>query len=95
VTLTAKAKDGYRLKAFVVNGKEIAGNTFTMSNGNVIVTAEFEKIGGSSSVTTSGFGQSPKTGDSSLPSLWLALLCGSLAGLSWLIARRKMRSSQN
>ena len=96
VTLTAKAKDGYRLKVFVVNGKEIAGNTFTMPDGNVTVTAEFEKIGGSSSGTTSGSGtssgsgsssgsgQSPKTGDNSLPSLWLALLCGSLAGLSWL-----------
>ena len=44
VTVTAIANQGYRLKAIIVNGKTIQGNSFIMEDNDVEVTAVFEKV---------------------------------------------------
>ena len=46
VTLTATAADGYRFAGFLVDGKAIEGNAFTMPGTGVVVSAVFEKESG-------------------------------------------------
>ena len=44
VTLTATPADGYKLSAIYVNGETLEGNSFEMPEGDVTVSASFEKI---------------------------------------------------
>ena len=46
ITVTATPAEGCKLKSITVNGKEIAGTTFTMPAENVTVAATFEKNSG-------------------------------------------------
>ena len=95
VTLAADAAAGYRLKAFLVNGRAVSGNTFVMPGGDVTVTAQFEKIGDTGSTPgpggTSGSGTSPKTGDDASPARWLLLMCTSMSAISSLTVLSKKK----
>ena len=44
VTLTVTPNVGYKLTALYLNGEALKGTSFTMPEGNAVVTAEFEKI---------------------------------------------------
>ena len=44
VTLTVTPNEGYKLTALYLNGEVLEGTSFTMPEGNAVVTAEFEKI---------------------------------------------------
>lgn len=90
VTVVASPGKGYKLKDILVNGKAISGNTFTMPDDNVTVTAEFEAIPAVETGKTKT-SENAKTEDSSNLPLWISVLLISGAGIAVLAGYKRKK----
>ena len=88
--MVASPGKGYKLKDILVNGKAISGNTFTMPDDNVTVTAEFEAIPAVETGKTKT-SENAKTEDSSNLPLWISVLLISGAGIAVLAGYKRKK----